>query len=130
MKDMKNKRGKIKRAEHWCERRQIMSSLIDYAKEEIKRAGLFDSDSDYNGMLGKAVMELIEVFSRQGHSGLSAHFTLGIFDKVARFKPLTSLTYKKDEWNKVTEDTWQNKRDFSVFSKDGGKTHYSIDKRK
>jgi len=108
-------------------------SLKKYAKNELELAGLFGKDSDYEGMIGKAVMELIEVFAKQGHSGNSAMTTLHIFDKVARFKNIIPLTYKLDEWNDVSEQNgiplWQNKRDSEIFSKDGGKTHYSISKK-
>ena len=38
-------------------------SLIKHAERELRLAGFFDKDSDYEGALGKAVMELIEVFS-------------------------------------------------------------------
>ena len=47
-------------------------SLKEHAKYELEKAGLFDKDSDYNGMIGNAVMELIEKFSEQGHSGFFA----------------------------------------------------------
>lgn len=108
-----------------------MSSLVDYAKSELERAGLFDKDSDYEGMLGDAVLDLVKVFAKQGHSGFSAGQTLRIFNKVARYQPLTPLTFAADEWNDVSEFSgrpmWQNKRDSTIFSKDGGKTHYSIE---
>ena len=103
------------------------ASLVQHAKEELKRAGLFRKDSDYNGGIGKAVMELIEAFSKQGHSGFSANWTLSVFDKVARFDILTPLSSKKTEWMEVCDGTWQSKRKSSVFSKDGGKTWYDID---
>ena len=38
----------------------------DWSEEE------FDQDSDYEGMLGTAVYEIIKVFAQQGHSGASA----------------------------------------------------------
>jgi hypothetical protein len=59
-------------------------SLIEYAEEEIKAAGLNDPDpdSDYNGDIGKAVLELIQVFSNQGHSGMSASIVRNVFNKL------------------------------------------------
>ena len=33
-------------------------STIEHAKQELKAAGLYDSDSDYGGMLAEAVMKL------------------------------------------------------------------------
>lgn len=108
-----------------------MSNLVKHAKYELELAGLFDKDSDYNGMIGEAVLELVKAFAKQGHSGFSANWTLDIFDKVARFKPLTPIGKSKDEWLDQSEASgepmWQNKRRGSTFSRDGGKTWYDID---
>lgn len=108
-----------------------MSNLVKHAEEELKLAGLFDKDSDYEGMLGDAVLELVRVFAKQGHSGFSAQQTLAIFNEVASYKPLTPIGKSKDEWVNVSdmsnEKMWQNKRRGTTFSRDGGKTWYDID---
>lgn len=110
-----------------------MSSLVDHAKYELELAGMFDKDSDYDGMLGNAVLELVKVFAKQGHSGFSAGRTLALFDAVANFKNLTPIGTTDDEWMDVAEMTadgkgmWQNKRRGTTFSRDGGKTWYDID---
>lgn len=108
-----------------------MSNLVEHAKYELELAGLFDKDSDYDGMLGDAVLELVKVFAKQGHSGFSAHQTLQIFNQVANFKNLTPIGKSADEWidqsNVSSEPMWQNKRRGSTFSRDGGKTWYDID---
>lgn len=103
-------------------------NLKEYAQAELERAGLFDDDADYGGMLGEAVMELVEVFAKQGHSGYSAQITLRIFTDVASFRPLTPLTNDPAEWMKVSNDEpmWQSRRNPSVFSNDGGETWYDI----
>ncbi len=104
-----------------------MSNLVDYAKRELKLAGLFDKDSDYGGTLGDAVLELVEAHSKQGHSGCSSSMAISIFSKVANFQPLTPLTFNDDEWdNPVHDGIFQNKRNSAVFknSKEG-KPHYS-----
>jgi hypothetical protein len=106
-------------------------SLIKHAKRELELAGLFDKDSDYDGEIGKAVMQLIRVFSKQGHSGFSAGMTLSIFNKVASYKTLTPITGNPEEWMNVSEVSgepmWQSTRCPSVFSKDGLKTWYDLD---
>lgn len=112
-----------------------MSRLVEHAESELRRAGLFDKDSDYDGMLGPAVLELVKVHAAQGHSGFSHSLTLQIFNKVANFKTLGPLTSAPDEWMEVgremsppgAKDVWQNKRQGSCFSNDGGKTYYDID---
>lgn len=94
-------------------------ALKEFAKEELTRAGLFDKDSDYGGMMGDAVMKMIEVFSDEGHSGASANIAISIFEKVARFKPLTPLTGEDDEWTEVMDGMFQNKRCPHVFKENG-----------
>ena len=49
-------------------------NLIQHAQLELKLAGLFNKDSDYGGEIGKAVLELVNVFEKQGHSGFSAEW--------------------------------------------------------
>lgn len=101
--------------------------LTEYARNELQLAGLFDENSDYDdGMLATATMELIEVFSKQGHSGFSAHLVIDLFTKLASYTPITPLTYSAHEWNDVGNSLWQNKRDSRVFSKDAGASHYRI----
>jgi hypothetical protein len=107
-----------------------MSNLVKHAKDELKRAGLFDKDSDYSGMMGDAVLELITVFSKQGHSGMSASMTRYIFNKLSGFEPITPLTNDPKEWMEVGEKMWQSKRNPSCFSTDEGKTYYDINDKK
>lgn len=106
-----------------------MSNLVNHARRELELAGLFDKDSDYNGMMGKAVLDLVEKFAAEGHSGFSAGMCISLFSRVASFKTLTPLTGADDEWTEVSdmEDLrWQNKRCSSVFKRADG-TAYDID---
>lgn len=102
-----------------------MSNLIEHAKKELELAGLYDKDSDYGGALAESVIELIETFSKQGHSGGSAGRVVSLFNKLANYKTITPLTGDKDEWNEVSDGVFQNKRNSAVF-KDGlnGKAYY------
>lgn len=92
------------------------SNLVHHAKRELYIAGLFDKDSDYGGMLGEAVMQLIRQFADEGHSGFSASMAVSIFQKVSRFEPLTPLTGEPNEWN----DNYQNNRCSHVFKDEDG----------
>lgn len=103
-----------------------MSNLINYAYLELKRAGLFDKDSDYAGELGNAVMKLMKVFAEEGHSGFSAGMAISIFERLARFEPLTPLTGEDDEWMEVGPGEFQNKRCSHVF-KSEERGAYDID---
>lgn len=106
-------------------------SLIDHAKLELQIAGLFDKEGDfYEGATGKAVMELIEVFAKQGHSGMSAPHVINIFEKLANYEPLLPITGKDEEWGDVRDISdgipwYQNKRCSALF-KDGkdGEAYY------
>lgn len=104
-------------------------SLKEFARDEMQRAGLFDKGSDYDGMMGEAVMKMIDVFADEGHSGFSANMAISIFEKVARFEPLTPLTGADDEWMEIGTQNggplFQNKRCSHVFKDMNGA--YDID---
>ena len=113
-------------------------SLVGYAQDELQRAGWFDKDSDYAGMVGPAVIEMMKQFAEEGHSGYSAHLVLHIFERLASYRPLTPLDnpMEKSEYHCVSYasgtppmTTLQSVRRSSVFSEDGGKTWYDIDKK-
>lgn len=105
-----------------------MSNLVQHAERELRLAGLFDSDSDYEGALGPHILEMVKLFAAGGHSGGSAGVTIQVLERLLRFKPLTALTSDPTEWMEVESGLmWQNVRDPFSFSKDGGVTWYSID---
>ena len=98
-----------------------MSNLEKYAKNELELAGFYDDDAFYGkGVMAEAVLKLIRILGDEGHSGASASFAISIFEKLARFEPLTPLTGEDDEWADQGY-TFQNKRCMHVFkdSKDG-----------
>jgi len=98
------------------------NTLRTHAEHELSLV----RDGDGPDMLHSNVLELIDTFSKQGHSGSSAPVVVQLFAKLAMFKPLTPLTGEDDEWTKVGSDTWQNKRLSSVF-KDATGRAYNID---
>lgn len=94
-----------------------MSALIAHAKRELQAAGYaMDGPNDpYNQAAVDAILELIEVFSEQDHSGFSASYCLGVFTKLAAFEPLGPLTGADSEWNEASDGVWQNNRCSHVF---------------
>lgn len=104
-----------------------MSNLVDYAKDELKRIGMIDSGEPYNDMAANAILELIEMFSSQRHSGFSASYAIEAFSRLAKFKPLSPLTGEDDEWCNVTEDLLQNKRYSAVFKNKESGNAYNIE---
>jgi hypothetical protein len=107
------------------------SNLEKHTERELKLAGMYDEDVDYgSGALASAVLELVQVFARQNHSGGSAMAVLSLFSKVAAYKPLVPLKGTEDEWGEsFSEDgTRQNKRCSHVFLRKDG-TAYDINGR-
>ena len=84
------------------------SNLVKHAERELKLAGIHqkdaDKDADYDGALYDDVMELVRVFSNQGHSGASAMRTLQLFNIVASYENLMPLTGEDNEWVEVSEN--------------------------
>lgn len=104
-----------------------MSNLIRHAESEMRRAGLYDKDADYGGLIPEAVMALIEAHSKQGHSGGSHWVTLDVFNRVINFKTLSAITSDPSEWMEISKDIWQSNREPATFSVDAGKTWYNLD---
>jgi hypothetical protein len=104
-------------------------SLVAYAESELKLIGMgADTPDPMNRAMHDHIIEMVQTFAEQGHSGMSAEYALDIVGKLLRFEPLSPLTYAPDEWNEVErKKTWQNRRKATVFSVDGGRTHYDID---
>ena len=100
------------------------SNLACHAWDELNRAGLFTGDGDfYGGMTGRAVMDLVDVFVEQRHSGVSASIVIDILRRVLAFEPLSPLTDDPAEWMEVTDGLWQSRRQSQAFSQDVGKTY-------
>jgi hypothetical protein len=113
---MKNKKDKKQK-----------NSLIEFAKKELKRAGFFDKDSDYDGLLAQATMDVIKVFSKQGHSGSSAPIVVNLFKKLALFEPITPIMGTEDEWVACTDNVYQNNRCSALFKEGKDGAPYYLD---
>jgi len=134
-------------------------SLLDFAKSELallrkhEDDAVTKEDAEMQDLMDKHILELVEAFSKQGHSGFSANYAVSILTRLLRWEPLTPLTGEDNEWHEVKRDqtydprliTYQNKRyssvfktknpvtgevktyelDGKVFSDDGGKTWYT-----
>jgi len=80
-------------------------------------------------------MDLMRAFCGKGHSGGSAGQTLAIFNRLANWQNLEPLTSDSAEWEDVSHlggrgdpKLWQNQRNPSFFSKDGGKTWFDVNR--
>jgi len=103
--------------------------LTQHAQTELELAGYFSNEGMYGDLIGKAVMELIEVFANQGHSGMSAGLVAGLFNKLANYEPLQEITGRDEEWAEAFNDeegqpVYQNKRCSALFKYTNGRASY------
>ena len=106
-----------------------MSNLVEYAQSEMRLLGYTgeEPEDDPNKWMWDNITKTVEAFSSGGHSGSSAGYALCVLEKVLKYEPLSPLTFEDDEWIKHEDTVWQNKRQFTVFTADQGKTWYDID---
>ncbi len=105
--------------------------LREHAEREMRLA--FTEECEMQDTVRENVMELINVFAEQGHSGFSAPYVLDLFEKVANYKLLSPLTGDDSEWFDVSQYfgssrvVFQNNRLSSVFKE--GDRAYDCDAR-
>lgn len=100
-------------------------SFIEYAKRELEIAGYNLDEDGPNKWIAENVLELLEVFSKQGHSGSSAPWCVSLFKTLAAHEPISPLTGDDSEWMEVGNGLFQNIRCPRVFKQDG--VAYDID---
>ena len=107
-----------------------MSNFLDHAKTELDIIGMTeDSPDEINREMRKCILEIIEKFADQGHSGFSASYAVSILEKLLRFDPISPITGEDSEWTKLDYDDqvrYQNKRCSRVF-KDADGSAYDIE---
>lgn len=113
-----------------------MSNYEKHAQMEFRAAGWTDENGNFKDEMQEDicthVLKLLEVFADEGHSGSSAPYAIGLFEKLAKFEPVVPLTGEDWEWSDVSEyggrddgPVWQNKRCGHVFKDKNGA--YDID---
>lgn len=99
-----------------------MGKLVEHAERELRLLG--EEEATIQGYL-----KVIQAFSDMGHSGGSAMVAIPTINRLLNFKNLRPLTDDPDEWVQVADNLWQNVRDSSAFSEDGGKTYTLLSER-
>lgn len=97
----------------------------DQAFKQLK-----DNDFNVNDAVVESILELLEVFSKQGHSGYSAPYVLDLFNTLASHKPLGPLTGEDWEWEDVSDFgdenmAFQNVRDSRFFKNYDGAVYWT-----
>lgn len=104
-----------------------MSNLHDHAVYELS---LLDDGSDEQKEVNKDILEIVDKFASQGHSGFSAYYALSLVDRLLKFLPIKPLTGEDSEWNQLNyggKVEYQNKRASNVF-KDSNGNVYDVDR--
>ena len=106
-------------------------SLLTYAEQELNCIGMTaDNDDEMNKAMRNHILHMVDEFSKEGHSGFSASYALGLLEKLLKYQPLTPLTGEDDEWVYVgdlgDDPLYQNKRCSRVFKCKDGRA-YDVD---
>lgn len=108
------------------------SNMVKFASDELDRAGLFDPESDYNGTVGRASMDLVSVLASYRPSGGMAGAIRVVFSALSNFEPLGFSDHST--WEDMShlvdlpEGTFlQDSRDSRWMSNNGGKSWFHVD---
>lgn len=104
-----------------------MSNLLNHARNEFRAAGWMDEEGTYSDEMQQAicehVLELLRVFSDEGHSGSTAPYAVNLFKHLAMFEPIVPLTGEDWEWVETARGMFQNKRCSHVFKDEDGRAY-------
>lgn len=123
------------------------TKMVEKAKYELdlllEQCGDDEEARRMQKIINKNLLDLVELFASQGHSGFTANYTIKNLVKLLNQSFITPLTGAETEWIEVTPGVYQNKRegrifkqhdrfegqpyylDGKAFSDDGGKTWYT-----
>lgn len=99
------------------------SNTYHHAINEFNAVYTDDTEDGMQVAILQCVMELLQTFSGQGHSGTSSAYVLNLFQKLADYEPLGPLTGADSEWTHLGYDShmqYQNKRCAHVFKGEKG----------
>ena len=111
-----------------------MAGLVEFAEGELNL--LLKSCKDSESLktqkaVNDDILDIIKLFSSQGHSGFSASYSLNILKRLLDYKPLSAITGDEDEWEQLNYSpdlAYQNKRCPSLFRDADGKV-YNVEAR-
>jgi len=106
-----------------------MTSLVDHARRELELLGQTAEDPAY----AQSIIAAIAAFASYGHSGGSAEIAIQQLNDLLNRRPLTPITSDPEDWIDRSIESgypfWQNNRDSTAFSEDGGQTWWTLEER-
>jgi hypothetical protein len=97
-----------------------MSNMMKWAENELRLAGYPGDEDGPNKWIYEGTLDLLKVFTEQGHSGMSAPYAISLFKRLANLEPISPLTGEDDEWREVGDGYFQNRRASNVFKNADG----------
>ena len=97
--------------------------MLEFAKWQLNKLLERCTDEDskvMQKMMNNDVLELLKVFSEQGHSGFSAPIATRLFYKLANYKLVTEVEDNPNDW----DEEGQHKYISSIFKRDDGTCYY------
>jgi hypothetical protein len=95
------------------------SNYYKHAMQEFKAAGWLNDNGDFKDemqmMICENVLNMLDMFADEGHSGTTAAYAIGLFKSLASFEPVAPLTGEDWEWNECSDGVFQNRRCGHVF---------------
>lgn len=106
-----------------------MDNIRKHALLEFKAAGWLDWNGNFKDSMQENicnhVLDLLKVFSDEGHSGSTAPYAVNLFKQLAMFEPIVPLTGEDWEWKDLGNNKYQNKRCSHVFKDADGSVYDS-----
>ena len=94
---------------------EVPGNLYAHAVRELPEA-----KDEMQQLMNECLLQMVLVFSSQGHSGFSSGYAISALTKLLAFEPLRPLTGEDSEWNEIGTGVWQNNRCSHVFKDDTG----------
>ena len=69
-----------------------MSNMMKWAENELRLAGYPGDEDGPNKWIYEGTLDLLKVFTEQGHSGMSAPYAISLFKRLANWEPISPLT--------------------------------------
>lgn len=106
-------------------------NLVEFSKMELDRilnTCEEDDSKEIQQKINDDILQIVQIFSEQGHTGFTANYALNILERLLRYQPLSALTGEDDEWEDTSsfgsdQTSYQNKRCPFIFKDKDGKAY-------